>query len=284
MIPYAAKAYAAALGNCNSFQTFDDSPLKRPELARIFHGAEPPAELAALNDAGAGVFCTINATDGRGRKASNIKTIRALACDFDHGHPDTWHLPPSMIVRSANGLHVYWFVDDCPLDQFKPAQQRLAAMYGSDSKVCDLPRVLRVPGYLHLKDAPFLVRLVSCSGIRYRLADVLRDVPPLPAPPTPAPRSPRDPSLPRGRRLADIDVLSEFRDAGLYRCALGGGKHAVICPWEGEHTRPDYSSERGDSTVIWETSASGTPVFHCSHSHCDRRYLVHALKQLGTWQ
>ena len=139
MIPYAAKAYAAALGNCNSFQTFDDSPLKRPELARIFHGAEPPAELAALNDAGAGVFCTINATDGRGRKASNIKTIRALACDFDHGHPDTWHLPPSMIVRSANGLHVYWFVDDCPLDQFKPAQQRLAAMYEATAKCATCP-------------------------------------------------------------------------------------------------------------------------------------------------
>ena len=282
MIPAVAQAYAAALGAGNTWQTFDDSPLKRPELARIFHGESPPAELSGLNDEGAGIFCCISATDGVGRKAANIIRIRAMFCDFDHGAPAHWHLPPSMIVRSANGPHVYWFVDDCALGDFKASQQRLARMYGSDSKVCDLPRVLRVPGYLHLKNEPFLVRLVSFPAHRYRLADVLRDVPPLPALPIPAPRPPRDPSLPRARRLADVDVVSVFRDAGLYLQPSGVGKHNVICPWEGEHSRPCFEGP-GGSTVIWQTSASGTPVFHCSHDHCAGRYLYHALQVLGAW-
>jgi hypothetical protein len=46
-------------------------------------------------------------------------------------------------------------------------QQALARACGSDSSVCDLPRVLRLPGFLHRKGEPFTVRLVKHDGPRY---------------------------------------------------------------------------------------------------------------------
>lgn len=74
-----------------TFQAFDDSPAKRPDLAAIRHGSleECDAWLSAQNDAGAGIFVTINETDLKGRKASNIVRCRAVWADFDDGRPDT---------------------------------------------------------------------------------------------------------------------------------------------------------------------------------------------------
>jgi len=61
-------------------------------------------------------------------------------------------LEPHMIVESSKGkYHAYWLVDDCPLDQFSIHQKAIAKRFDSDPSVCDLPRVMRVPGFNHLK-------------------------------------------------------------------------------------------------------------------------------------
>src|SRR5262249_29029700 len=68
---------------------------------------------------------------------------------------------------SLRKWHAYWLVSDCTLEQFTPLQLRLAALYGGDTAVQDLPRVLRVPGFFHRKvkkgkgSGPFLTRLVE---------------------------------------------------------------------------------------------------------------------------
>ena len=41
--------------------------------------------------------------------------------------------------------HVYWLCDDCPLDQFGRVQRALARRFNGDTKVQDLPRVMRYP-------------------------------------------------------------------------------------------------------------------------------------------
>ena len=64
-----------------TFQTFDDdSARKDNRLAQVFHGtfADHADSLTDLQSRGAGVFITINATDGTGRKAENITRVRAL--------------------------------------------------------------------------------------------------------------------------------------------------------------------------------------------------------------
>ena len=59
----------AAEASC--FQTFDDNEeLKRGHLAKVLHGSldDQAQRLVALQRGGAGVFVTINATNGAGRK------------------------------------------------------------------------------------------------------------------------------------------------------------------------------------------------------------------------
>lgn len=68
-----------------------------------------------------------------------------------------------------------------------------------------------------------------------------------------------------------LDVVGWFEAHGHYRRELGGGKHAVRCPWEHEHSSPSHAMD--SSTVIWTTGDSGWPTFHCSHSHCEGRRL-----------
>jgi hypothetical protein len=89
-----------------TFQTFDDSPLDTKMLARKLHGSLEKRwdELASLNQVGAGVFVTVNATDFKGRSAANIKHVRALFIDLDGAPlPETFHVDPHIIVESSPG-------------------------------------------------------------------------------------------------------------------------------------------------------------------------------------
>ena len=58
---------------------------------------------------------------------------------------------PSMTVNSGRGTHFY-FLCEVPLAQFSALQNSLIDKLGTDAAVKDLPRVMRIPGTLHLKD------------------------------------------------------------------------------------------------------------------------------------
>ena len=61
-----------------TFQTFEDKkPVTKPELAKVVHSPAQP-ELLRLHALGAGVYITVNATDGKGRKNENVTRIRAI--------------------------------------------------------------------------------------------------------------------------------------------------------------------------------------------------------------
>ncbi len=156
---------------------------------RILHGSvrEVASRLLQANADGCGVFVTVNETDLTGRKQQNIVGVRAQFIDCDTVRPTSFHLEPSIVVESKAGPHAYFLVREAELVQFTPAQKRLAAAYGSDPKVCDLPRVMRVPGFFHNKEEPYMVRLVESHPERvYSQADVTAGLPE--APPRP-PRS-----------------------------------------------------------------------------------------------
>src|SRR5687767_14229392 len=85
-----------------SFQTFDDSSQKRPGLTRVLHGGFRTCyhTLIDLNVRGAGIFVTINATDGKGRGTENITSLRALFVDGDDiPLPAKWRLEPSIVTQ-----------------------------------------------------------------------------------------------------------------------------------------------------------------------------------------
>ena len=149
-----------------TFQTFPERPdaLVRPSLK---HGtlARHGGALSKANLSGAGVFVTVNETNLHGRKASDVIRVRAVFADFDGVPlPDYFPLDPHVIVESSPGKwHVYWCCS-IPKERFRGTQLAIAQQFGSDRAVIDLPRVMRLPGFWHLKGAPFRTRIHKLSG------------------------------------------------------------------------------------------------------------------------
>ena len=152
-----------------TFQTFDDDKYRaNPQLARVFHGtlAQHQTVLILLQQRGAGVFVMINRGDGvtrpgekTCRTARSVIAVRALFADLDGAPiaPVIAALHPDIIVESSPGKwHTYWLTNDCPMTDFRKRQQQIAWKFGSDKKVIDLPRVLRLAGFLHQKGDPFM--------------------------------------------------------------------------------------------------------------------------------
>lgn len=140
---------------------------KPKELVGSF--ADHAQVLRRLNDAGYGIFVQINVADGRGWRAVNITAATCFFADFD-GVPlenvKRLGLKPHVVVEtSPEKRHFYWRVDGIAIDQHASLQKRLIALFGSDQSVHDLPRIMRLPGFLHQKnpDSPHLVRVVETS-------------------------------------------------------------------------------------------------------------------------
>lgn len=174
-------------------QTFDDVKLGgdgRPELSRVFHDslAQLAPELERLSQAGAGIFITVNGTDGKGRRKLNIRACRAWFSDLDTKDalkpydPACGLLEPSMVIKTPGGYHLYFLTVEAVT--FEDAAQQAAyesdlkriqahlAGYGADPMVCDVGRVLRFPGFMHRKAEPRMVELVKVDGPRYTLRQI----------------------------------------------------------------------------------------------------------------
>jgi len=154
-----------------TFQTFTDTkPKPDPDpLALVLVGSfdDHANTLVDLNRRGAGIFVTVNETDGKGRKKKNISRIRAVFQEADRGGEPELPVDPHIVVESSPGKHHrYVLVDGMPVDSFEPVQERLVREYGSDPNAKDRSRVLRLPGFFHRKDPdhPHLVRVVQESG------------------------------------------------------------------------------------------------------------------------
>lgn len=152
--------------------------------------------LESLNNQGAGIFFTVNATDGKGQKAENIQRIRALFVDFDTPRQQRVHdllsldLPPNLIVETSKDKHhAYWVLNpdfgEIALDQFPILQKRLINYFaddGADKSIHDLPRIMRLAGFKHQKGEPFTSRIVHIHEKyeQYAVDDVLNFVKSLP--------------------------------------------------------------------------------------------------------
>ncbi|MEN1928042.1 AAA family ATPase [Luteimonas sp. MJ250] len=151
--------------------------------------------LQADNAAGFGIYVTIN--EG-GTTAADITRVRAVFADWDPpktaAMPSNLPLDPHMIVESSRGKHhAYWLLDGLQTHEFKATQQAIIAAHGSDAEVCDLPRIMRLPGFLHTKGEPYLSQLIHESGTQAYTADTIRTAfkPRQPAPAAPQGEGPR---------------------------------------------------------------------------------------------
>jgi hypothetical protein len=158
-----------------TFQLFGDGPDKHAE---VLHGTLDQVwpKVLALNtpQRRVGVFVTISETDFTGRRKENVVRPRAHFVDADNAEQITHCMDqikacdatPSMVVKSGRGLHFYWLCPDTPRDQFSALQESLIDKLGTDRAVHDLPRVMRLPGTLHLKEAtePRLVKICKTNS------------------------------------------------------------------------------------------------------------------------
>lgn len=152
-----------------TFQTVDDdSKRDSSHLRRVMHGdlEKCAANLVKLNRQGAGVFVCINQTTLCDRRIrENIIRVRAVFVDLDGAPLElvlAHRIKPHIIIETSPGkFHCYWLVVGLPLDAFYAVQKALAEHFGGDPSVCDLPRVMRLPGFHHCKREPFMVRIVS---------------------------------------------------------------------------------------------------------------------------
>jgi hypothetical protein len=173
-----------------TFQTFTDCEKDKPSpdpRAKVLNLCRFTKPILNLYRDGAGVWVTVNDTEGNGRKADAVTRIRAVWQEDDDGYEGEFPLEPSLVVESSPAhFHRYWLVaGEWPADEqgrkdFNGVMARMLADYGSCKGAKDISRVLRMPGFQHRKDPdnPHMVRLVGGNRRRYTRAQILEAFPP----------------------------------------------------------------------------------------------------------
>lgn len=61
-------------------------------------------------------------------------------------------IPPSKVIDSGNGVHVYWEVTDLDAKSYLRLQRRLVRYFKTDEATCNLAQLMRLPGTINTKD------------------------------------------------------------------------------------------------------------------------------------
>ncbi len=201
-VPFLASLHQCSLDEAwnvaNRFQTFQDAKAsKKSGLSKHWLQSldEAAPELDRLNKEGAGVFMTVNRTDGRGRKKPNIEALFGHHVDIDSKDAsapfdlDALPIKPTMAVRTPGGWHLYWLAQEpMPCEgeaRWKEHEEELRGIqfalsrFGADLKSCTVERVLRLPGFMHCKEEPRLVELLYADGPRYTRDQIRAAFPPV---------------------------------------------------------------------------------------------------------
>ena len=99
-------------GSDFTFQTFCDNKTNPDRtLVRVIPSVNVDL-LNQLHAQGAGVYITVNETDGKGRRTTeSIVRVRAVWQEDDDGYAGEFPLAPSMVIELSPGhFHRYWIV------------------------------------------------------------------------------------------------------------------------------------------------------------------------------
>ena len=146
--------------------------------------------LNEINKQGAGIFVARNECDGH-RSEANIKRVRGVHADMDDVTAAQIEavirvLEPSIIVQSSsqNRVQLYWQLADgetLSKDEAKSINQCLVQHYGADRAAVDVSRLLRLPGFMHMKyradGRTPTVTLIGVGGT-YTAAEIRNAFPP----------------------------------------------------------------------------------------------------------
>ena len=135
-------------------------------------------------------FCVNTIKKGKRRNKANVAELCCLHADLDfkgivEGRKriedvlaDLPH-PPSCVVASGHGLHTYWLFDEVlPATDENKARveallKKLADVFAGDLAVCEVARLMRLPGSHNTKDGEWLdVEVISNGGDTYTIEDL----------------------------------------------------------------------------------------------------------------
>lgn len=148
------------------------------------------ADAPMWNQKGHGIFITVNDFNGP-RTKENLKKINCWVIDLDSGTKDEMAekirsgLTPSLVVETKQGFHCWWVARDADPHYWNAiVLDRLVPFYGADKNARDLCRVLRMPGFFHLKDPsdPFLIKKVYEHRVSYSQSQLVSFYPDLSKP------------------------------------------------------------------------------------------------------
>ena len=116
--------------------------------------------LQKTNNDGFNVYFIPNKVKGPSGADEYVTEIRAVFADLD-GAPlqpvlDCGLLPHIIVETSPGKFHCYWLVKGLSKTEFKAYQLAIAKRFNSDTSVCNPSRIMRLPGFYHLKGEPFL--------------------------------------------------------------------------------------------------------------------------------
>ncbi len=159
------------------FQIVDNRPpLGTKAKSQTLHGTfdELAQDLWRWNRQNYGVYVTVNRSRGARRRKEDITDVRAVWRELDAEPAFGTSIEPSITVQTSPGkTHEWFFVDHLSLDGFDGVQRCLVEQWESDPSAKDRARVLRLPGFYHLKADPHMVRIVAGDGRRYSPIEIL---------------------------------------------------------------------------------------------------------------
>jgi hypothetical protein len=115
--------------------------------------------LVIANTAGAGVFFCVNQCQGL-RSKKNVTRVRCIHGDFDSATAAMLEnvytiLHPSIAVTTsgANRCHLYWLIskDETISKELAEELNKSLVLLGADKAATDVSRLLRLPGFRHMK-------------------------------------------------------------------------------------------------------------------------------------
>lgn len=188
-------------------------------------------------------------------------------------------LPFTVLVETSPGNCQGWMRLDPPITDRDVAERLVDRMIaagltadGRDSGMKGVTRYGRLPEGANTKpreSGPWRHRVLEVRETLAYTAGEIADAYELdmtPEPPRPV-RPPPDGPLP--------DVLGWLHALGMYQSALGGGWHAITCPWVHEH-----SGGVATGTAYREPAPENNMVgaFKCHHGHCEGRHVGHLFR------
>lgn len=228
-------------------QYFDDSPQKNPRKAVSAEGFDP-AQAKRKQTEGCGVYYSPNAFEG-GRRLDCLVHIQAVLLDIDCAKEGDGQdrvevekrkeeiflrlisskLAPHAITDTKNGLQAVWRVHPVGGEKgqrmFREAEDILIRRFGGDKGAKDPTRVLRLPGFSHLKTPtePYPCVLVW-NELEHELYDLQTIIDEFYLPPEEPPSQPSPASTPTGGG----PLLSPYQNVNIEDVVREAGKQAGL--------------------------------------------------------